>query len=130
MEMLTEQLRQLQSRILQHTEVAAENEPTYNALDFSTQDPYPGDDLQLKAEREILHVKFKVTDQAPKAEVTGGKDPQGEVAKYLKVFNLKCRAYHSINVYYETRNDCLLTCNFLTHFYYKIFRKLNNIILI
>ncbi|KAL8615327.1 hypothetical protein ACOMHN_038066 [Nucella lapillus] len=81
---LAEQLRELQTRILQESEVAGEEEPSYNALDFSTQDPYPGDDLQLKLEREILEKKFQVSDALLK-ELGEGRDNQAEAVKCLKL---------------------------------------------
>ncbi|KAK7498808.1 hypothetical protein BaRGS_00009900 [Batillaria attramentaria] len=80
---ITEQLRQLQSHIQQKSESQQEEEePTYNALDFCTQDPYPGDDVQLKLEREILEAKYKISDKL--SDFSGKKMNQAEAAKQLK----------------------------------------------
>ncbi|KAK7114860.1 uncharacterized protein [Littorina saxatilis] len=87
---LTEQLRQLQNRILEQTEKGADEESSYNALDFCTQDPYPGDDVQLLMEREILETKYKISDSLLK-NTSQGKVNQAQAMKCLKL------AYESIN---------------------------------
>ncbi|XP_076470166.1 protein-lysine N-methyltransferase SMYD4-like [Babylonia areolata] len=103
---LVEQLRQLQTTILQQSETAVESEPSYNALDFCTQDPYPGDDVQLRLEREILETKYKVSDALLKGQ-DGVKANQAEAVKYLKL------AYEAISTgrYQESVEQCTKAIN-------------------
>lgn len=72
----------MQSSILEQSEFEQEEEPTYNALDFCSQNPYPGDDQQLLMEREILNIKYGISDKLLKSS---NKINQAEAAKQLKV---------------------------------------------
>lgn len=82
--MIAEQLRGLQSSILEQSE-GAEEEPSYNALDFSSLDPYPGDDMQLLMERDILNKKYLISNNL--MDTTGKTANTSEAIRYLKVYS-------------------------------------------
>ncbi|PVD20646.1 hypothetical protein C0Q70_18804 [Pomacea canaliculata] len=98
---IVEELRRLQSSILEQSEFEQEEEPTYNALDFCSQNPYPGDDQQLLMEREILNVKYGISDKLLKSS---NKINQAEAAKQLKLaYEAVTTGQHSEAVAYCTR---------------------------
>lgn len=82
---IADHLRGLQARIQEESQTVGQEmeEPTYNALDYCTQDPYPGDDVQLRLEREILQGKYKITDKL--SDFSGKKLNPAEAAKQLKL---------------------------------------------
>lgn len=59
---IIEDLKELQKIIIKdvETKAAAYEERDYNAVDFCTQDPYPGDVDLFKLEVEILEKKYKI----------------------------------------------------------------------
>lgn len=60
--LITEDLQKLQRAILAEHDKVGQDEPTYNAVKFCSQDPYPGDKELYELEQEILDKKYKIAN--------------------------------------------------------------------
>ena len=84
LQMLIEQLKQLQYRIVEYAECSEEKEQSYNTLPFFNQDPYPNDLAQLRREKDILATKFLM----PPVSISGqvGKLDESNLRNYMVSF--------------------------------------------
>ncbi|XP_071092419.1 uncharacterized protein [Haliotis cracherodii] len=78
---VTEDLKKLQGAIMAEHEKEVVEEPTYSAVKFCTQDPYPGDKELYQMEQEILNKKHKISNNQEIAPPVPNTKPE-DAAKH------------------------------------------------
>ncbi|XP_061166549.1 uncharacterized protein LOC133175464 [Saccostrea echinata] len=80
---LSEGLRDLQQAILDEYELEGgdDEDKGYSAVDFCSQDPYPGDDKLLQKEQEILDAKYNIHDTVPWKDYKDGGEFKNQASE-------------------------------------------------